>query len=32
MPCNPPMMFVSIPGQAIFQTAGRSGPSTIDLS
>jgi hypothetical protein len=26
------MMFVSIVGQAIFQTAGASGPSTIDRS
>src|SRR6185369_914007 len=32
MPCKPPMTFVSIVGHAIFQTAGRSGPSTIDRS
>jgi hypothetical protein len=28
----PPMMFVSIDGHAIFQTAAGIGPSTIDLS
>src|SRR6476659_5228493 len=28
----PPMMFVSIEGHAIFQTAKRSGPSTMDRS
>src|SRR5689334_8938474 len=32
MPCRPPTMFVSIVGQAIFQTAGASGPSTIERS
>ena len=32
MPCNPPKMLVSIVGHAIFQTAGWSGPSTIDRS
>ncbi len=32
MPWSPPMMFVSIVGHAIFQTAGRSGPSTIERS
>ena len=32
MPCSPPMMFVSIVGQAIFQTAERSGPSTMERS
>jgi hypothetical protein len=29
MPWSPPMMFVSIVGQASFQTALRSGPSMI---
>src|ERR1044071_4533131 len=32
MPCNPPIAFVSIVGQAIFQTAGCSGPSTMERS
>src|SRR5688572_735244 len=32
MPCNPPMMFCSIVGSAIFQTAGSNGPSTSDRS
>lgn len=32
MPCSPPITFCSIVGQAIFQTAGSSGPSTIDRS
>jgi hypothetical protein len=32
MPCNPPMMLVSLVGQAIFHPAGRSGPSTIERS
>src|SRR4051812_26227845 len=32
MPWTPPMMFVSIVGQASFQTAGTIGPSTIDRS
>ena len=32
MPCRPPMMFVSIVGHAIRQTAGVSGPSTMDRS
>jgi predicted permease len=32
MPCNPPMMFVSIVGHASFQTTGDSGPSTIERS
>jgi hypothetical protein len=32
MPCRPPITLVSIVGQAIFQTAERSGPSTMDRS
>src|SRR5262245_13274750 len=32
IPCSPPMMFVSMLGHAIFQTAGRKGPSTIERS
>ena len=32
IPCSPPMMFVSIVGHASFQTAGASGPSTIERS
>src|SRR5688572_11951670 len=32
MPCKPPIAFVNIVGHAIFQTAGRSGPSMIDRS
>src|ERR1043165_3343449 len=32
MPCKPPIAFVSIVGHAIFQTAGCSGPSTIERS
>src|SRR3954471_3162799 len=32
IPCSPPTTLVSIVGQASFQTAGRSGPSTIDRS
>src|SRR5687767_7528969 len=32
MPCSPAMMFCSIVGHAIFQTAGPMGPSTIDRS
>ena len=32
MPWSPPMMLVSMVGHAIFQRAGRSGPSTMDLS
>src|SRR5215210_3878791 len=32
IPCSPPMMLVSIVGQAIFHTASRSGPSTIERS
>src|SRR5215203_1010342 len=31
-PCSPPMMFVSIVGQASFHTAAPSGPSMIDRS
>src|SRR6185295_18205031 len=32
MPWRPPIAFCSTVGQAIFQTAGASGPSTIDRS
>src|ERR1700694_5841841 len=32
MPWRPPMMFINIVGQASFQTAERSGPSTMDRS
>jgi len=32
MPGKPLMMFTTIVGQAIFQTAARSGPSTIERS
>src|SRR5262245_5318874 len=32
MPCSPPMMLVSMAGQASFQTARRSGPSTMERS
>ena len=32
MPCTPPIMFVSIVGQASFQTVGTSGPSMIERS
>lgn len=32
MPWRPPIMFVSIVGQASFQTAGGSGPSTMERS
>jgi hypothetical protein len=32
MPCTPPTTFVSMVGHAIFQTAERSGPSTMERS
>src|SRR5687768_1892704 len=32
MPCRPPMMLVSMLGQAIFHTAERSGPSVMERS
>lgn len=32
MPCRPPIAFCRTVGQAIFQTAGTIGPSTIDRS
>ena len=32
IPCSPPMMFVIIVGHASFQTAGPSGPSTMERS